>query len=465
MFEYLSSTSLELLVLVIFVVLMRRPVRRYCGPTWAYALWFIPLLRIWLPSLPSRPAAIPPIDYLPIEELPWAGAQLSTVVSPQQTSSEANSVVGIPFAMESTVLGIWLVGVLLSLGVAFIRYKRQLQQLHRCSKLIEKSDLSLDVLEANPRLTCFKVMGLESPLVTGLWRPILWLPADFEETYSRGQKRLIIQHELCHLGRHDLWALWALKLSCCLFWFHPAMYWMAHLFRLDQELACDYQVTRDLPQAERKNYGLALIEAARRYSTGPISMSMAAQFSPKQLTERIQMIKHKQGHAWVSKVIGVSVLSLSALFALTQAGANQSDPLDDYYFDVEIYRNGHVERLLTREILLNSFTTQEEAQNYIDGYLRVTPGEEKELSLILDWVDYPARTRVNFSVWPSDVEGVLKVEGMLDADANQEDLFDQDFSFDASLNEYSLVVVSNSDNGTLDHYRMFFKFYPVDSVQ
>ena len=49
--------------------------------------------------------------------------------------------------------------------------------------------------------------GRRRPVVTGLFRPAVVLPAWFAQDYSRTEARAAIAHELTHVKRGDLWAL------------------------------------------------------------------------------------------------------------------------------------------------------------------------------------------------------------------------------------------------------------------
>lgn len=96
------------------------------------------------------------------------------------------------------------------------------------------------------------------PVVIGLLRPRIVVPADFETRYPPAQQALVLAHERVHLRRGDLPAN---ALACalrCLFWFHPLVHLAAAKLRLDQELACDATVLRLHPRAGR-DYATALL--------------------------------------------------------------------------------------------------------------------------------------------------------------------------------------------------------------
>lgn len=73
----------------------------------------------------------------------------------------------------------------------------------------------------------------------------------------------VVAHETVHRRRCDnLWRVLAL-LVCCVHWFNPIVWWSLKRFFEDMELACDEAVVRGLNAADRKNYAIALLSAAK----------------------------------------------------------------------------------------------------------------------------------------------------------------------------------------------------------
>lgn len=97
-----------------------------------------------------------------------------------------------------------------------------------------------------------------SPMLVGLFQARLLLPRHLR-TFPASQQCLIVAHELTHWRRHDLrWLAAALALQTLL-WFHPVMRLLRARLAWAQELACDRDVLQGRPQAERKQYAIALL--------------------------------------------------------------------------------------------------------------------------------------------------------------------------------------------------------------
>ena len=107
------------------------------------------------------------------------------------------------------------------------------------------------------------------PLLLGLLRPRIVLPADFDQRYTPPEQALIVAHEQAHLHRGDLYAQALAAAMQVLFWFNPLVHFAAALFRYDLELACDQTVLRQNPLS-RQVYAAAILKAQLADSGAPL---------------------------------------------------------------------------------------------------------------------------------------------------------------------------------------------------
>jgi len=101
---------------------------------------------------------------------------------------------------------------------------------------------------------------LLSPVLTGLFRSKIMLPADLDPDSQEG--RMILAHENVH--KHRLDNLWRMLSICitCLHWFNPFAWVMLKSFLSDMELSCDEAVIRKYNTEERKAYAGTLLRFA-----------------------------------------------------------------------------------------------------------------------------------------------------------------------------------------------------------
>ncbi|WP_341502324.1 M56 family metallopeptidase [Gallaecimonas sp. GXIMD4217] len=164
--------------------------------------------------------------------------------------------------------------------------------------------------------------ALAGPVLSGLFRPTLVLPADFQSRYSRAQQALVIRHELCHFRRGDLyWNLLALAVLL-LFWFNP-LCWLAYRrYRRDQELACDEAVLAQEGKEGRLDYGRALITSLEDARAPALAHLHYA--SKETMMERLKQLKNNNNQAkW--KGLAALALGLTLVSGLSQAAMSKAD--------------------------------------------------------------------------------------------------------------------------------------------
>lgn len=112
-------------------------------------------------------------------------------------------------------------------------------------------------IRIRPRL--FICPRLTSPLLLGLFRPILYLPA---ADYSNSEIKLIFHHELAHYQNKDLWYKLLLLTVNTLYWFNPALYLMRKQADKDIEHLCDSKVMKTCIGNEHTIYHKLLLKTA-----------------------------------------------------------------------------------------------------------------------------------------------------------------------------------------------------------
>jgi TonB family protein len=120
----------------------------------------------------------------------------------------------------------------------------------------------------------------------------LIIPKDFSRLYNPEQQQLIVEHEICHFDRNDIyWNLFAYGLLA-LFWFHPLV-WLAYFrFRQDQELSCDQTVLARKHLDSRINYGRALLVTAQHRPMLAVAHLSFNEYGDKAMMyERIKQLK------------------------------------------------------------------------------------------------------------------------------------------------------------------------------
>jgi beta-lactamase regulating signal transducer with metallopeptidase domain len=100
------------------------------------------------------------------------------------------------------------------------------------------------------------------PLVLGILRPRIILPAEAPEVWSEAQLEAILLHEAAHIARRDAWALVAQHLAVGLFWWCPLVYALSRrLSQLRESICDDYALAGPCDPIE---YAEVLVQSAER---------------------------------------------------------------------------------------------------------------------------------------------------------------------------------------------------------
>lgn len=324
-FDWLLTASFRASVLVLVVLAIQWAFHRQLAARARYALWLPVLIVLLTPVLPQsrwsienvfkaseKPVLMPPI-------VQTAPATVSAPITENITPSAT------PLDWPKIGLAAWMgiaVAFLLIAGFSFFRTLRRFQR----SRLPLSEEWNAQIaqmareigLPRGPRVWISS--AVTSPAVTGVLRPVLLLPAAFEKDFTPGEARLILQHELTHLKRHDLPLNALLCVLMALHWFNPLLWIAFYKARLDREAACDAQVLENAPPQRRVEYGHALLKAETAFAPLQLSLGFVGLFQRgAALRSRIQSIaSHHQPHP-AMKLITLASIGLLTFLGITRA--------------------------------------------------------------------------------------------------------------------------------------------------
>lgn len=189
----------------------------------------------------------------------------------------------------------WLALYLLGLGHALYRWRRTQRLLDALAasghRLMERDGHPGFAAQAHATLPAvIEIEAPISPMLHGLFTPRLLLPRHLR-SFDPLQQQLIVEHELTHWRRHDLyWSAAALALQS-LFWFNPLMRMLRVRLGWAQEFACDRAVLCARPQGQRRAYAAALV-AQLKLQQRPAGMALAfGADAASTLSARVELIR------------------------------------------------------------------------------------------------------------------------------------------------------------------------------
>lgn len=81
--------------------------------------------------------------------------------------------------------------------------------------------------------------AIDVPATLGWLRPVVLLPVTVLTGLSARQLEMVLAHELAHIRRHDFAVNLVQTLVETLLFYHPAVWWMSRVIRVERENCCD----------------------------------------------------------------------------------------------------------------------------------------------------------------------------------------------------------------------------------
>ncbi len=268
--SWLLDTLVWTGVLIAAVLLIRRPVARQFGAKAAYALWFLPLLRLALPPivLPAWLAPAPPVA----ETMPASVAVAAVPMVSEPVASAA------AFDWSALIGALWLAGAVGYIVLRLASYIRLRRELFRDARTVGQTG-SIRLIETP---------ATRSPLAFGVFSKVIALPPGFMAWTDRRARDLALSHELAHHRAHDLLFNFLALPLFALHWFNPLSLLGWRAMRRDQEAACDVRVVEHRGASDRAAYAL-LIASAVAGPRGALAAPMACPvLGDKSIVQRLR---------------------------------------------------------------------------------------------------------------------------------------------------------------------------------
>ncbi|MCK0128198.1 M56 family metallopeptidase [Erythrobacter sp. F6033] len=285
MTDWLFDTLVWTAALIALVLVLRRPVTRWFGPQFAYALWALPMLRLLMPpiTLPAwlkpEPAANEALTILPAQtSIAPVATQNTASGLPSENGAAATDLVT-PITPSSSLATLVEALPLVEIGCAVWLIGAAIFMWHRFSSYFElRSDLLAESREVGRegKVRLIETPGTNAPIAFGVIDPVIAMPEGFMAQPNRTARDLALAHELAHHHGRDLLINIAVQPLFALHWWNPlGRYgWLA--LRRDQEAACDARVMSNQPIEGRATYANLIASFAAGPNVAPSNTALAA---------------------------------------------------------------------------------------------------------------------------------------------------------------------------------------------
>jgi beta-lactamase regulating signal transducer with metallopeptidase domain len=363
-----QSTLFFLLVLIIAAVLRNAPAKS------RYTVWLLASSKFALPLVMFASLGkwlnignlFPPAASVVLRSAP-ADINLVNIVSNERVATEVISTAQTVSAVTAhnevccllTIL--WAIGCV-SLFVLWGKRSRSFKAtLGYRNKATPEREIELfnnaqARLSLKTRVSLIISDSIPEPLVLGVWRPAVVIPAGLPEKLTDDELELVLMHELAHIARRDNLVGILQMIMCCLLWFYLPVWFVRRKILEERERVCDETVLSH--EDKPRSYASGLLKVAQfglhlQHSAG---LAGAAGANLKKRLELIMKDKMKNTNTkWQRWIVGTTItifvlICVVSGFSISRAdSASSSEPAAGSTGDketaakfqqVEIYADG-----------------------------------------------------------------------------------------------------------------------------
>lgn len=204
---------------------------------------------------------------------------------------------------------IWATGaVLLASALLFVH----LRERYRCRFIMR--DFEAEALVPH-RVRVYRCAAVSTPYVTGLFRPQILLPAEFD----KADLQPVLAHELAHIRGLDILKKMLFAAALCVNWFNPLVWVMVRLAGRDLELLCDERALRDQDASARAAYAHALLNAEERRSVFTLGFKSDTEV-------RIMNVLKGKKHSRLTALLSILLVLLTVAACTSTPMAQEATP-------------------------------------------------------------------------------------------------------------------------------------------
>ena len=309
--QWIWDTMFSMTLLMLLVLMIRKPVGHFFGARIAYLLWIVPLARLFMPTLTlEAPEQVEPVaTFVPVA----IGSEIVAAAPTQETTFAA--LASLDWMVIAIVL--WLGGA----GLLFIS--------KLASYLQFREDIVADgrLIGRHGNIKILETAAVGGPLAFGLFEKYIAVPTNFFRDYAPLERELALEHEIAHHESGDLAANFVGLTVLSLHWFNPVA-WIAWIaFRQDQETACDARILEQSGREVRAVYGRTIAKSASGHRLG-----LASPLNQKdKIKGRLKMLGRSE-KSTLRRRLGGGLVAIGAVVSLpltaTITYAEAVDPVD-----------------------------------------------------------------------------------------------------------------------------------------
>lgn len=274
LFLSVLEVSLNLSIIIVLLLLLSSSIEKHYTSKWKYIIWMILAIRLIFPLNlnPLEPKIFFPLASTSFNEEIKNTKDIASFYSTDKApeTSTYNSTVDIKpnsyksstYTLSEKLSFLWIGGIFLFITFSSSQYVLFRKKALRWSipitdeSIVSTKDSLICSLNIKGNLNILKCKIINTPMVIGLFKPILLLP---DKNYSSESLYIILNHELIHFKRKDTLYKLLMFVTNVIHWFNPIVYIMINKANKNLELFCDDEVIKDKDVNFKKQYSNILL--------------------------------------------------------------------------------------------------------------------------------------------------------------------------------------------------------------
>lgn len=264
---------------------------------------------------------------MPTETVAWTDADVSAdaAVVNVPASAEPITPVRVTWSWQSLLATVWIAGSLFFFArilAAWWLARAQLSRTRPASddEVYRFGELAPRGVDANVDFRIAMQPG-QMPICMKLWGrgSVIVLPAE-SVGWTNHRIKAVVNHELAHAIRGDMWINLAGELQRAVLWFHPLVGMLNQHLRRDAEIACDdWAIAQGVPPRE---YARALLDLAARFRSRSLVWCVPMAARASMLDQRIKsVLSGARGDGVTTKRDAIFMIAIAGMLALTASSA------------------------------------------------------------------------------------------------------------------------------------------------
>ncbi|MFL0194139.1 M56 family metallopeptidase [Clostridium sp. WILCCON 0269] len=349
LFKTVLQVSITSSIIITLILIISKLLKGKLGVKFQYALWFIVIFRLLIPTLPkssfsifnlsSKIIGIPYLAFTSKENtfrniLSYNDEKIKQIYN---TDIMLNNLASINFNNPKAVFfhwsaltilcAVWIfVMFIISLYILSvdIKFKNKLKkQTPLCNKeIIDILHHCKKQMQINSHISIITTEEIKSPALFGYFKPIILLPENILRVLPINKLRYVFLHELSHFKRKDILVNWIISILRIIHWFNPLIQYGLKKMYEDMEICCDSLALSYTSNEEKKEYGLTIINLIEKLSK-PNKLIGASSItnSKSEVKRRIIMIKLFSKKSYKISILAIGALIILGCATLTNAQA------------------------------------------------------------------------------------------------------------------------------------------------